>query len=124
MVEMQQNVECTYRLYDYGRPRELHLDAGLAVAEFAPRPDARDGRVVASENRLLVDGPHFRLLHLSGPDAAAVLPAESGDFTFTPLSQGCTVEGEAVKLGECVACDRADGIALAPGARALLSWPA
>ncbi|RYY22799.1 MAG: phosphoheptose isomerase, partial [Sphingomonadales bacterium] len=26
VVEVQQNVDCTYRLYDYGRPRELHLD--------------------------------------------------------------------------------------------------
>jgi mannose-6-phosphate isomerase len=67
VVEVQQNVDCTYRLYDYGRPRELHLDAGLAVAEIAPRPDPRDGRVAAADTRLLVDGPHFRLLHLSGP---------------------------------------------------------
>src|SRR3546814_13278228 len=25
LVEVQQNVDVTYRLYDYGRPRELHL---------------------------------------------------------------------------------------------------
>jgi len=124
VVEVQQNVDCTYRLYDYGRPRELHLEAGLAVAETAPHPDPRDGHVDAGDNRLLVDGPHFRLLHLSGPDAAAILPDGSGDFTFAPLSQGCTVDGESVRLGECVATDRADAILLAPGARALLSWPA
>ena len=121
---MQQNVDCTYRLYDYGRPRELHLDAGLAVSETAPRPDARDGTVAASDNRMLVDGPHFRLFHLSGADAAALLPHHTADFTFTPLSQGCAIDGEPVALGECVATDRADSIALAPGARALLSWPA
>jgi mannose-6-phosphate isomerase len=124
VVEVQQNVDCTYRLYDYGRPRELHLDAGLAVSETAPRPDARDGVVAASDNRLLVDGPHFCLLHLSGTDAAASLPQHDADFTFTPLSQGCTMDGEPVALGECVATDRAGGIVLAPGARALLSWPA
>jgi mannose-6-phosphate isomerase len=124
IVEVQQNVDCTYRLYDYGRPRELHLDAGLAVAELAPRPDPRDGHVGTNETRLLVDGPHFRLLHLSGPDTAASLPQETSDFTFTPLSDGCRVGGETVKFGECVAIDRADGIRLDPGARALLSWPA
>lgn len=124
VVEVQQNVDCTYRLYDYGRPRELHLDAGLAVAELAPRPDPRDGHVAANANRLLVDGPHFRLLHLSGPDAAAYLPQGASDFTFAPLSHGCSIAGEEVRLGECVATDRADGVVLAPGARALLSWPA
>lgn len=124
IVEVQQNVDCTYRLYDYGRPRELHLDAGLAVSELGPRPDTRDGPVAPGDNRLLVDGPHFHLLHLSGPEAAALLPKGQDDFTFTPLSKGCTIGGETVRLGECVATDRADGIVLAPGARALLSWPA
>lgn len=124
VVEVQQNVDCTYRLYDYGRPRELHLETGLAVSETAPRRDPRDGRVAANDNRLLVDGPHFRLLHLSGVDAAGLLPQHGADFTFTPLSQGCSISGEEVKPGECVATDRADGIALAPGARALLCWPA
>lgn len=124
VVEVQQNVDCTYRLYDYGRPRELHLDVGLAVAELAPRPDSRDGRVAATDNRLLVDGPHFHLLHLSGPDAAALLPPGRGEFTFTPLSQGCRIACEEVRLGECAVTDRTDGIALTSGARALLSWPA
>ncbi|WP_067110178.1 class I mannose-6-phosphate isomerase [Sphingopyxis granuli] len=122
VVEVQQNVDCTYRLYDYGRPRELHLDAGLAVAAPGPRPDPRDGRVEPDDNRLLVDGPHFRLLHLAGPDAAAMLPRADGAYSFVPLSPGCRVDDEAVALGECVVIDRADGIALAPDARALLCW--
>jgi mannose-6-phosphate isomerase len=123
VVEVQQNVDCTYRLYDYGRPRELHLDAGIAVAETGPRLDPRDSRVEAAENRLLVDGPHFRLLHLAGADAATALPHEADDYIFVPLSDGCSIDGETVTLGECVATDRADTIALTPGARALLCWP-
>ncbi|MEP6644003.1 MAG: type I phosphomannose isomerase catalytic subunit [Acidobacteriaceae bacterium] len=31
IVETQQQSDTTYRLYDYGRPRELHLKQGLAV---------------------------------------------------------------------------------------------
>jgi mannose-6-phosphate isomerase len=34
ICEIQQNSDITYRLYDYGRPRELHLDRGLAVADL------------------------------------------------------------------------------------------
>ncbi len=30
IVETQQQSDTTYRLYDYGRPRQLHLDRGLA----------------------------------------------------------------------------------------------
>ncbi len=123
VVEVQQNVDCTYRLYDYGRPRDLHLDAGIAVAETRPRPDPRDGRVAASQSRLLVDGPHFHLLHLAGPDVTADLPSDAEAYIFVPLSDGCSIEGEAVTLGECIATDRADTIALESGARALLCWP-
>ena len=31
LVETQQQSDTTYRLYDYGRPRELHLQEGLSV---------------------------------------------------------------------------------------------
>jgi len=33
IVETQQQSDTTYRLYDYGRPRELHLKEGLAVVK-------------------------------------------------------------------------------------------
>lgn len=38
VFEVQQNSDITYRLYDYGRPRELHLDQGLAVSHLRPHP--------------------------------------------------------------------------------------
>ena len=34
LCEIQQYSDITYRLYDYGRPRELHLDKGCAVARL------------------------------------------------------------------------------------------
>jgi mannose-6-phosphate isomerase len=37
LCEVQQLSDVTYRLYDYGRPRELHLDRGMDVADTAPR---------------------------------------------------------------------------------------
>ena len=34
LLETQQTCDTTYRLYDYGRPRELHLEKGLAVTKL------------------------------------------------------------------------------------------
>jgi mannose-6-phosphate isomerase len=34
ICEIQQNSDITYRLYDYGRPRELHLDEAIAAADL------------------------------------------------------------------------------------------
>jgi len=65
VVETQQQSDTTYRLYDYGRPRELHLKDGLA----AVKEKARSGKVVRpapeqmgrSKNRRapLVAAPYF-----------------------------------------------------------------
>jgi len=45
LCEIQQNSDVTYRLWDYGRPRELHLEQGLAVADLGVHPGAVDGVV-------------------------------------------------------------------------------
>jgi mannose-6-phosphate isomerase len=56
VLETQQYSDVTYRLYDYGRPRELHVEAGLAVSKTETEaglvaPVKMDGfvRLVASE---------------------------------------------------------------------------
>lgn len=36
VVEVQQHSDTTYRLWDYGRGRELHLEDGLAVSDLGP----------------------------------------------------------------------------------------
>ena len=34
LLETQQTSDITFRLYDYGRPRELHLEQGLAAIKL------------------------------------------------------------------------------------------
>lgn len=41
LLETQQTSDTTFRLYDYGRPRELHLQQGIAVS----RAETRAGKV-------------------------------------------------------------------------------
>jgi mannose-6-phosphate isomerase len=65
IIETQQQSDTTYRLYDYGRPRELHLAEGLAAVKLSvasgkvvrPAP----AQVPGSKNRqaLLVAAPYF-----------------------------------------------------------------
>jgi mannose-6-phosphate isomerase len=45
LLETQQTSDVTYRLYDYGRPRELHLEKGLAVI----RTETAAGKVAPRE---------------------------------------------------------------------------
>jgi mannose-6-phosphate isomerase len=60
LVETQQTSDTTYRLYDYGRPRELHIAEGLAVAKL--RTNA--GKVVRHDGDgpdVLVRSPYFQV---------------------------------------------------------------
>ena len=59
LLEVQQTCDITYRLYDYGRPRELHLEKGLAVTKLKTRAGkiaarAMDGFVRLIEERYFV----------------------------------------------------------------------
>ncbi len=49
IVETQQNSDTTYRLYDYGRPRELHIEHGLR----ATREQTHAGKVIASQPQIV-----------------------------------------------------------------------
>jgi mannose-6-phosphate isomerase len=55
LVETQQNSDTTFRLYDYGRPRELHIEAGLK----ATREQTRAGKVLEAKAPTLVASPSF-----------------------------------------------------------------
>ena len=69
LLEFQQNADVTYRLYDYGRPRELHLDDGLAVARPQPYSDKRARNVLPGEPAVLVSGPLFSLVQAVNGEA-------------------------------------------------------
>ena len=62
LLEFQQNADVTYRLYDYGRPRELHLDDGMSVAATGSFDDQLVQQLAPGEERILVDAPPFKLM--------------------------------------------------------------
>ena len=60
LVETQQTSDTTYRLYDYGRPRELHIAEGLAAVKVK----ANAGKVVHQASdppSVLVRAPYFQV---------------------------------------------------------------
>ncbi|ANK12027.1 class I mannose-6-phosphate isomerase [Erythrobacter neustonensis] len=83
LVEVQQTSETTFRLYDYGRPRELHLERALGVAITGPY-DAAHRRSVRDGTRL-VDGPFFRLDRIIGAPDSETLAAYPGVVQVLPL---------------------------------------
>ena len=99
LVEVQQYADVTYRLFDYGRPRELHLDDGVAVSVAAPYTDTRSGQ--ASGGLKLVDGPHFQLWYINAAEQLAGLNATGPSFVI-PLAGEIILGGEKGVFGDCL----------------------
>ena len=59
LIEVQQNLDLTYRLFDYGRPRNLHLSDGIAVAERGPWQPQNPPRALGDGRSSLIEGPSF-----------------------------------------------------------------
>ena len=38
LCEIQQNSDITYRLWDYGRPREIHVEQAVPIADLGVHP--------------------------------------------------------------------------------------
>lgn len=101
LIEVQQNSDMTYRLYDYGRPRELHLDAGMAVARGGAYDRSLSRRVALQGSVCLVEGPHFRLDRVEGAPDPETAARYVGPLLVIPLDGSAEVSGEFVRGGEC-----------------------
>lgn len=111
LVEVQQASDVTYRLFDYGRPRELHLDAGLAVATRGPHDP--ELRCAAAPGRL-VHGPYFTLDLVEGKGET------SGSALIVPLSGQVAAQGVRAGAGQCLFVSDATVLEAEGGARYLL----
>jgi mannose-6-phosphate isomerase len=77
LLETQQNCDLTYRMYDYGRGRELHIAKSLE----ATRLKTRAGKVppkVFSDRSILIDEAYFRVerIPVAGSRASGTLPGK------------------------------------------------
>lgn len=97
ICEIQQNSNCTYRVYDYGRlgadgkPRELHIEKALDVARLTPTPPMPAcGETVTFPGGSLrpladCDSFHVRLLTLNGE---ARLTVDESSFLSVIVTRG------------------------------------
>ena len=76
-METQQNCDLTYRLYDYGRPRELHIEKSLEATRLLTRA----GKVPPAQRAdrtTLVDAEYFAVerIPVAGSRSSASLAGE------------------------------------------------
>jgi mannose-6-phosphate isomerase len=122
VIETQQNVDLTYRLYDYGSDRELHLDAGVAVADAEPFYPLPTPTGSTPDRTILAEGPEFVIERWPGGERQLTLP-EGKTGWFVPIAGEGVVDGVAWKAGECVTLTGTAQIHASADSNLLLAYP-
>ncbi len=116
LLETQQNSDATYRLYDYGRPRELHLRQGLEAlkehtraGKVAPRGDAGMSTLISApcflvEKQRLERGGIFTGSNTAEWNTAEVLVGldGAGVIEVPGLPLVTLARGDAVVIPACL----------------------
>jgi mannose-6-phosphate isomerase len=71
IAELQQRNDMTFRLFDPGRQRELHIENAIAVADAGPADFQVRPKQLTDERTLLVSSPHFVFERISLPPASS-----------------------------------------------------
>ena len=78
LLETQQNSDLTYRMFDYGRPRELHVEKSLEATKLVTRAGKVAPQQLA-DRTVLIDVEYFRVerIPVSGSRTSASLRSAS-----------------------------------------------
>ena len=123
-IEVQQNVDLTYRLYDYGSDRELHLDAGVKVSDpepFVPLPTPPQPPS-AFAYEVLSEGPKFVTERFGGGHRVFTLPDGMTGW-LVPITGTGTVDGVAWKADECLTLTGRCELEAVAGSDVVLAYP-
>ncbi len=122
LIEVQQNSDITYRLYDYGRPRILHLDDGIAVADAKPYPPGQRKKVDPARSAKLLETPHFNLVQIVDGDLSP-LEEWSDSLLVIPVEGSALVNGTNVTPGECLLAKNVINLEAPVPSRILIAQP-
>ncbi len=112
LIEIQQNSDITYRLYDYGRPRELHLDKGIAVAKGEALAPALRRHIPERGTVELASGRYFTAHRVDGLPDGAIRAAYAGPLLVIPRKGEVRLGDAVLQPGDCASAPGLDALTL------------
>lgn len=122
VVEIQQNLDLTYRFYDYGSTRELHLDDAIGVSLFGPFAGNPPPRLLGEGREILAENVKFVLERWTATGRFSIAP---GDATIwiLPVEGEALIDGQSAALGDAIIVEGAAGIEIAPRSIIYVAYP-
>ena len=126
LAEIQQRSDTTFRLFDFGRQRELHEDNGVAVAHPWPlRAPCHPARL-STARTVLVASRHFVLERLELPESSSWALLAASETWILVLGGHAAIGLTAASIGQAVFVGggRSSIEVGADGLSALIAYPA
>ena len=124
IAEIQQRSDATFRLFDHGRQRELHIDSAVAVADTGPADFQAQPNRLTAERTLLVSSAYFAFEKIDlSSDSAWHLRVEQETW-FLVINGSARAGSFDVTIGDAVfmQSDRVDIHVGANGLTGLLAY--
>src|ERR1700738_4640226 len=125
LAEIQQHSDATFRLFDYGRQRELHEDSAVAVSNAGPIQTQSGSRFLTAARTALIASPHFVLERIDLPRSSNWTLNADRETWFLVIEGQARIGLTNTTVGDAifVEADRA-GIEVGPdGMRGLIAFP-
>jgi len=105
IAEIQQHSNATFRLFDYGSRRELHVDDAIAAAFAGPALPQIAPTQLSVARRILVVSPYFVLERVDLPGSSGWELNVEGEGWVLALEGESTIGGIPVSTGEALFMD-------------------
>jgi mannose-6-phosphate isomerase len=102
LAEIQQHSDATFRLFDYGRGRELHEDNGVTVANAWPLRPANNTTRLSGERTVLVASRHFVFERFELPKGSSWALMAERETWILVLDGHAAIGLNAVSVGQAV----------------------
>ena len=102
LAEIQQRSDTTFRLFDYGSERELHIDNGVAVANAWPLRSPANPTRLTDERTVLVASRHFVLERVELQEASSWALLAEPETWILVLGGHAAIGLAAVSIGQAV----------------------
>jgi len=100
LCEIQQHCDVTYRLWDYGRPRELHVQQAVAVSDCGVHPGVVVPTPLGEGHELLVRSKHFVTESVRLAAGRKLQPSAKPCHLWICIEGLGSIGDEPVRLGE------------------------
>ena len=102
LAEIQQRSDTTFRLFDYGRQRELHDDDGVAVANAWPLRSQANPTRLTDERTVLVASRHFVLERVDLPEGSSWALLAEPETWILVLDGHAAIGLATVSIGQAI----------------------